>query len=93
MGATFLVVVGAFLFSAPAFSADVSAWKSVADGSIYIGALALVIVLNVAVIFPALLLLQPFRLLRLRQAEKEALTPRQNFRGKVLCSSQPRVSC
>jgi hypothetical protein len=55
----------------------------VADGSIYMSALALVIVLNVAVIFPGLLLLQPVRLWHLRRAEKEALTPRQTFRGKL----------
>jgi len=43
--------------------------------------LALALVLNVAIIFPACLLLQPFRLWRVLRAEKQAVTPRQRFRG------------
>lgn len=78
----FLVLVGALLFAAPNFNAGVSSWQSVADGSIYISTLAMLICLSMAFIFPALLMLQPFRLYRLRRAEREALTPRQNFRGE-----------
>ncbi|KAF7979445.1 hypothetical protein HWV62_42598 [Athelia sp. TMB] len=77
----FLVLVGALLFAAPNFSAGVSTWQSVADGSIYISTLAMLICLSMAFIFPAILMLQPLRLWRLRKAEKEALTPRQNFRA------------
>ena len=78
----FLVLVAALLFAAPNFSAGVSTWQSVADGSIYISTLAMLICLSMAFIFPAILMLQPLRLWRLRKAEREALTPRQNFRGK-----------
>jgi hypothetical protein len=78
-----LIAIGAILFAMQAFSAGGPTTKTVADGSIYMSALALVIVLNVAVIFPALLLLQPVRLWHLRRAEKEAVTPRQTFRGKL----------
>lgn len=44
--------------------------------------LALSIVVNVAIIFPALLLLQPFRLWRVIRTERQAVTPRQRFRGE-----------
>lgn len=78
----FLVLVGALLFAAPDFDTGVSAWQAVADGSIYISTLVMLICTSMAVVFPALLMLQPLRLLSLRRAESEALTPRQNFRGK-----------
>jgi nitric oxide reductase large subunit len=80
-----LITVGALLFAVPTFSAGGPKSQTVANGSIYMSALAMVIVLNVAVIFPALLLLQPFRLWRVRRAEKEAVTPRQTFRGELAC--------
>ena len=80
-----LITVGALLFAVPTFSAGRPKSQTVANGSIYMSALAMVIVLNVAVIFPALLLLQPFRLWRVRRAEKEAVTPRQTFRGELAC--------
>lgn len=83
VAAIWLITVGALLFAIQAFSADGPTSQTVADGSIYMSALALVIILNVAVIFPALLLLQPFRLWHLRSAEKDALTPRQTFRGEL----------
>lgn len=82
VAAIWLILVGALLFAAQAFSAGTSTSQTVANGSIYMSALAMVIVLNVAVIFPALLMLQPVRLWRLTRAEREALTPRQGFRGE-----------
>ena len=82
IGAIWLVLVGALLFAARAFSADTVTSQTIANGSIYMSALAMILVLNVAVIFPALLILQPVRLWRLTRAEKEALTPRQGFRGE-----------
>jgi calcium permeable stress-gated cation channel len=46
--------------------------------------LALSIVISLAVISPALLLLQPVRLWRVLRAERQALTPRQRFRGRLI---------
>ena len=82
VAAVWLIAVGALLFAAQAFSAHTLTSRTVANGSIYMSALAMVLVLNVAVIFPALLMLQPVRLWRLTRAEKDALTPRQGFRGE-----------
>lgn len=90
-----LIAIGALLFGAQSFSANTSTSQTVANGSIYVSAFAMVLVLNVAVIFPALLMLQPVRLWRLTRAEKEALTPRQGFRGEsafVFLSSTPRLT-
>ena len=82
IAALWLIAVGALLFSLQAFSVHSKTTpKSVANGAIYMGVLALSIVVNVAVIFPALLLLQPSQLLRVLRAERHALTPRQRFRG------------
>ena len=78
-----LIAVGALLFALPVFNAGGPKSQTVANGSIYMSALAMVIVLNVAVIFPALLLLQPLRLWQVRRAEKDAVTPLQTFRGEL----------
>ncbi|KZP25372.1 hypothetical protein FIBSPDRAFT_820851 [Athelia psychrophila] len=88
----FLVLVGALLFAAPDFDTGVSAWQAVADGSIYISTLVMLICTSMAVIFPALLMLQPLRLLSLRRAESEALTPRQNFRAAYPRSYDPTLA-
>ena len=64
-----------------ALSTNSGSAKSIASGSIYISVLALALIFNVAIIFPACLLLQPFRLWRVIRAEKQAITPRQRFRG------------
>lgn len=85
VAAVWLIAIGAILFAVQALSDGTSASQTIANGSIYMSALAMVIIINVAIIFPALLLLQPFRLLRLRRAERESVTPRQGFRGKLLC--------
>lgn len=60
------------------------------------GPLAFTLILMVWFIFPGLLLLQPFRLWRVTLMEKDAITPRQRFRGmcyfhshKVLDSNNP----
>ncbi|KAF8963914.1 hypothetical protein BDZ97DRAFT_1939372 [Flammula alnicola] len=80
-GALWLVVVGAILFSMEALSTNTSPTKSVVNGAVYMSILALALVINVAIIFPACLLLQPFRLWRVIRAEKQAVTPRQRFRA------------
>ena len=55
-----LITVGSLLFAVQAFSTDWSKSQMVTNNSIYMSTLALVIVLNVTMISPALLLLQPF---------------------------------
>ncbi|TFK56751.1 hypothetical protein OE88DRAFT_1650202 [Heliocybe sulcata] len=76
-----LMVIGAILFAMQAWSTSYERTRTVADGAVYMSFLALVLVLNVAIIAPALLLLQPRRLLRVPRSEKSALTPRQRFRA------------
>ncbi|KAF8079018.1 hypothetical protein FPV67DRAFT_1467201 [Lyophyllum atratum] len=81
VAALWLITVGAILFSLRAFSSNSGTSQSVANGSIYMSILALSIILNVAIIFPALLLLQPFRLWHVLRDERQAVTPRQRFRA------------
>ena len=78
-----LVVAGALLYAFGALSQGTRRGETVADGTIYIAILLLAIVINVAIISPALLLLQPLRLRRVLSAEKAAKSPRQRFRGIV----------
>lgn len=75
------MAVGAVLFAVEAIQSQTGAAKEVANGSIIMTALALTLIINVAIISPALAMLQPFRLLRVMRAEKMAITPRQRFRG------------
>ncbi|KAG6842425.1 hypothetical protein C0991_007555 [Blastosporella zonata] len=75
------IAVGALIYSLQAFDSHSGVAKSIASGSIYMSILALAIIFNVAVIFPALLLLQPSRLWRVLRDEKQAVTPRQRFRA------------
>lgn len=77
-----LIAIGAILYAFSALSLSTQRPQKVADGAIYVTTLILGIALTVAVISPALLLLQPFHLMRVLQAEREAVTPRQRFRGK-----------
>ncbi len=76
---------GAVVFSMQALVTDSGVTNSFANGAIYISVFALVLVLNVAIVFPGLLLLQPIRLWKVARAEKAAVTPRQRFRG--MCTS------
>ncbi|KAJ3499739.1 hypothetical protein NLJ89_g10066 [Agrocybe chaxingu] len=81
VGTVWIVAIGAILFSMQALNTDSSPTKSIANGAVYISVLCLALVFNVAVIFPACLLLQPFRLWHVLRAEKHAVTPRQRFRA------------
>ncbi|CAL1693980.1 unnamed protein product [Somion occarium] len=81
IAAIWLFSIGAILFSMGAFNTQTLESASVANGAIYMSAFALMLIMNVAVIFPALLLLQPIRLWRVVRAEREAVTPRQRFRA------------
>lgn len=82
MAGIWLIAVGAVLFAVEAIHNQTGAAKAVANGSIIMTALALTLVINIAIISPALAMLQPFRLWRVTRAEKMAITPRQRFRGK-----------
>ncbi|KAJ7058112.1 hypothetical protein C8F01DRAFT_1149575 [Mycena amicta] len=81
IGAIWLITVGALIYTLQAFNSDGQKTTSVADGSIYMAIVALSIVFTVAIIFPGLLLLQPFRLYRVLRAQGRAVTPRQRFRA------------
>jgi hypothetical protein len=81
MAAIWLIAVGALLFSMRSFNDGAGEAISTANGSIYMAVMALAIILNIAIIFPGLMLLQPRRLLRVLKAERQAITPRQRFRG------------
>ena len=58
--------------------------RSLANGAMYMSTFFLALILNVAIIIPACLVLQPFQLWAVVRAEKQAITPRQNFRGKYM---------
>lgn len=81
VAAIWLIAVGAVLFAVQALTSNTERTKTVANGSIYASALALTLIITVAIIFPALLLLQPFRLWHVILAERHAVTPRQRFRA------------
>ncbi|KAI1788782.1 hypothetical protein LXA43DRAFT_1023967 [Ganoderma leucocontextum] len=86
---------GAVVFSMQALSADSGITTSFANGAIYVSVFALVLVLNVAIVFPGLLLLQPIRLWKIVRAEKAAVTPRQRFRAVYPRTYDPSyaISC
>ncbi|KAK0198749.1 hypothetical protein F5146DRAFT_918927 [Armillaria mellea] len=76
-----ILTIGALLFALQAFSNDLNKATTVAKGSVYMTVFALSIILQIAIIFPGLLLLQPLRLWRLMRNERHAITPRQHFRA------------
>ncbi|KAG1749760.1 uncharacterized protein EDB91DRAFT_1046857 [Suillus paluster] len=79
--AALTITAGALLFALEAFTLEVDIAKTVATGCVYMGAFAFALVINVAVVFPGLMLLQPFRLWRVIRSERDAVTPRQRFRA------------
>ncbi|KAH8835622.1 hypothetical protein DL96DRAFT_1454607 [Flagelloscypha sp. PMI_526] len=81
VGAIWLIAVGALIYSIRPFDIGTNAASDVANGSIYMAVIALALVLNVAIILPGLLLLQPLRLWRVTRAQKRSITPRQRFRA------------
>jgi len=80
MGAAWLTAIGAVLYAVNAFQ-SAGAGKTVADGSILMTVLALALIINVAIVAPGLLMLQPIRLWRVVRNERRAITPRQRFRA------------
>lgn len=87
IAAVWLVLVGALLFAVRAFTIDVGISKSIANGSVYMSILAFSIIVVLAIIFPALLLLQPSRLWHVLREERHAITPRHLFRGPSFFTS------
>jgi calcium permeable stress-gated cation channel len=81
VAAIFLVTVGALLFSIEDFTEGTNISQSVGSGSIYIAVLILAVVMQMAIIVPGMLLLQPMNLWHTVRNEKRAITPRQRFRG------------
>lgn len=87
-----ILTIGALLFALRAFSDDLNKASTVAKGSVYMTVFALSIVLQIAIIFPGLLLLQPLRLWRVMRNERHAITPRQHFRGTLLLMTPSHLS-
>ena len=90
LGSVWLFTVGSVLFAFDAFSRKIDASPNVANGAIYLSSFAMAILLTIAIIFPALLMLQPVRLWHVLNDEKDAITPRQRFRGEFCCLSSIR---
>ena len=80
-----IVTAGALIVGLKGLDNGNNASSSIANGSVATAIFLLIILLNIAIIAPGLLLLQPVRLWKLWKAKKRARTPRQLFRGQ--CSS------
>ncbi|THH08733.1 hypothetical protein EW145_g2508 [Phellinidium pouzarii] len=80
-GVMWLTAVGAVVFAADAFALSSERPSTVANGSIYMSAFFLALIINVAIIAPGLLILQPARLRNVLWYERRAITPRQRFRA------------
>jgi hypothetical protein len=76
------VTAGSLIVGVKAFDDGSNASSSIASGSVTTAIFLLIILLNIAIIAPGLLLLQPIRLWKLWKAKKRAQTPRQLFRGE-----------
>lgn len=83
VGALWLFTIGAIIFSLGAFSFSQRESETVANGAIYMSAFAFMLIMSVSIAFPAVLLLQPIRLWRVIREERDAITPRQRFRGMI----------
>jgi hypothetical protein len=81
VGGMWVVVAGSLLFGAHSLDTESGTATSVANGSIATALFLLLITINLAIIVPGLLLLQPVRLWRMYRREKRAITPRQHFRA------------
>ena len=81
VGTLWTLAIGAILFSMQAINSNTGITLSLANGAMYMSTFLLALILNVAIIIPACLALQPFQFWAVVRAEKHAITPRQNFRG------------
>ena len=77
-----IVTAGSLIVGVRALDDGNDAASSIASGSVTTAIFLLIILLNIAIIAPGLLLLQPIRLWKLWKAKKRARTPRQLFRGQ-----------
>lgn len=84
VGLMWFTTVGALVFAMDSFAVDTQRPTTVANGSIYMSAFFLALIINVAIIAPGLLLLQFSKLKRIIRNERSAVTPRQRFRGRKL---------
>ncbi|KAG7099739.1 hypothetical protein E1B28_001554 [Marasmius oreades] len=89
VSALWLVTVGALLFGIQAFSNNNDPARAVANGSIYMSAVVMAVVVQVAIILPGILILQPVTLWRVTRLEKYVITPRQRFRAVYPRTYQP----
>lgn len=76
-----LVALGGILFATDSFNGGQHRPAAVSEGMVYIAILLMLITINLAIIAPGLLMLQPVRLWKTWKAQKTAVTPRQRFRG------------
>ncbi|KAH8120259.1 hypothetical protein DFH11DRAFT_1559146 [Phellopilus nigrolimitatus] len=86
VGMMWFTAVGAVVFAMDAFAVGSGRPSTIADGSIYMSAFFLALVVNVAIISPGLSLLQPAALREVLLQGRRAITPRQQFRAQY-----PRV--
>ena len=77
-----IVAAGSLIIGVRALDDGQNAPSSIANGSVTTAIFLLIILLNIAIIAPGLLLLQPVRLWKMWKAKKRARTPRQLFRGQ-----------
>lgn len=88
------IAVGACVFSIQVLGhGGASKTVSTANGAIYFAAFLVAMVLTVSTIAPALLALQPQRIYSVFNAYRDAITPRQRFRGMYVTRSLRLVMC
>lgn len=76
-----IVTAASLIFGARALDTQTRTASSVANGSVAAALFLFLITINLAIIVPGLLLLQPIHLWRMRRRQKRATTPRQHFRA------------
>ncbi|KAF8807999.1 hypothetical protein BYT27DRAFT_7190091 [Phlegmacium glaucopus] len=81
VGTLWILAIGAILFAMQAINTNAGVTRTLANGAMYMSTFTLALVLNVAIIIPACLVLQPLQLWAVVRAEKHAITPRQHFRA------------
>ena len=84
VGGIWIVTAGSLIVGLKGIDDGNNASSSIANGAVTTAIFLLIIMLNIAIIVPGLLLLQPVRLWKLWKAKKRARTPRQLFRGQCV---------
>jgi len=82
-----IVSVGAVIFSLNSLDVGTLETQTISDGTVYVAGFLMVLMMNAAIIAPALQLLRPLRLAKTISRERRAITPRQHFRGKFSAST------